>query len=299
MKDTHAQVPLGDLCGLFGKSRAAWYKKKQSVCIKEADEFIVVEHVKRLRKLMPRLGGRKLQVKLREACVCIGRDDLFRVLRSNNLLVRRRRNTRVNTTQSSHWLRKYPNLIVDFQPKSPNELWVSDITYLQTKEGYVYLFLITDAYSKLVLGYCIANNLHASNAVTALRQALRQLPNGHNKILIHHSDRGLQYCSGTYVDLLKQNSIAISMTQNGDPLENAVAERVNGILKDEWFYDLCPQSFEKTQKTVDRVIRIYNNHRPHLSLNMLTPKQAHEGQGVLKRLWKNYYRTHETENLDT
>jgi putative transposase len=299
MKDTHTQVPLGDLCGLFGKSRAAWYKKKQTVCSKEADELIVVEHVKRLRKLMPRLGGRKLLTKLHEAGVRIGRDDLFSVLRANNLLVRRRRTTRVNTTQSSHWLRKYPNLIVGFQPKSPNELWVSDITYLQIDEGYAYLFLVTDAYSKLVLGYCVADNLHTSNAVSALRQALNQRPKYHDKILVHHSDRGLQYCSGSYVDLLKKHSIAISMTQDGDPLENAIAERVNGILKDEWFYDIAPQSFEETQKTVDRVIRIYNNHRPHLSLNMLTPKQAHTGQGILKRLWKNYYPTQASLRLET
>ena len=227
-------------------------------------------------------------VKLEEIGIQMGRDALFDMLRQNGLLVRRRRNG-VRTTNSSHWLRKYPNLIRHFEPMRPNQLWVSDITYLETTEGFLYLFLITDACSKKIVGWSIADNLDADNAVEALQMALRSMKSDCSG-LIHHSDRGVQYCSDKYVKLLNRHQIRISMTENGDPLENAIAERVNGILKDEWLYEMGKMSKAAMQKVVPQIIQIYNNERPHLSLNMLTPAVAHQLEDRMRRLWKNYYK---------
>ena len=144
MKDLHPRVPMGHLCGLFDKSRQAFYQRQQAIYEQALEEHFVLEQVRRIRKRQPRIGGRKLVVKLEDAGVQIGRDALFDILRNNGLLVRRRRNG-IRTTNSSHWLRKYPNQIRHFEPSRPNQLWVSDITYLETSEGYLYLFLITDA----------------------------------------------------------------------------------------------------------------------------------------------------------
>lgn len=240
---------------------------------------------------MPRIGGRKLHHLIQTLLpkdLCPGRDKFFDLLRDNNLLVRRKR-CKTKTTFSNHWLRKYPNLIKDFIPNKPHQLWVSDITYLRTKRGFIYLFLITDAYSRKIVGWSLANTLDAKNAVSALRMALRQLPDYVTEIY-HHSDRGSQYCSSEYVKLLIKRKIKISMTENGDPLENAIAERVNGILKMEWINDLELQDIDHAHKIVQRVINIYNTHRPHASIEMMTPQEAHSQEGELKRLWKNYYK---------
>lgn len=288
MKDRHPQVPLGRLCGLFDKSRQAFYKRQQVIYEQAIEEHFILSQVQGIRKRQPRIGGRKLLVKLEEIGIQMGRDALFDILRQNGLLVRRRRNG-VRTTNSSHWLRKYPNLIRHFEPMRPNQLWVSDITYLETTEGFLYLFLITDACSKKIVGWSIADNLDADNAVEALQMALRSMKSDCSG-LIHHSDRGVQYCSDKYVKLLNRHQIRISMTENGDPLENAIAERVNGILKDEWLYEMGKMSKAAMQKVVPQIIQIYNNERPHLSLNMLTPAVAHQLEDRMRRLWKNYYK---------
>lgn len=287
MRDMQRQVPLERLCGLFDKSRQAFYQRQGAIYEQAVSDHLILSQVSKIRQRQPRLGGRKLLVKLAEAGIELGRDALFDLLRSNGLLVRRRRNG-VRTTQSSHWLRKYPNLIRHFTPMCPNRLWVSDITYLETTEGYVYLFLITDAYSKKIVGYHTSDNLEADNAVAALKMALKGMKEDCSE-LIHHSDRGVQYCSDKYVKLLNGRNIALSMTENGDPRENAIAERVNGILKDEWLYDLGKMDKDTMHKVVAQIIQIYNEERPHLSLDMCTPNVAHQMSGKLNKRWKNYY----------
>jgi transposase InsO family protein len=194
-------------------------------------------------------------------------------------------------------MRKYPNLIKEFISVRPHQLWVSDITYLETKQGFVYLFLITDAYSRKIIGWNLSDTLEAQNAVAALRMALRQLPNNVRDIY-HHSDRGSQYCSSEYVKLLRNRNFKISMTENGDPLENAIAERVNGILKTEWIYDLKLEDTKEAIKQVNRIIRIYNSRRPHDSIQRLTPNIAHQRHGELNKLWKNYYKKKVTLNVE-
>jgi len=279
------------LCELFGKQRQTYYKKKKNSTKAAFQSEILLQLISEQRRLMPRLGGRKLYFKISQKLPIdfnIGRDKFFDFLRDKNLLVRRKR-FRAITTMSSHWLRKYPNLIREFVPTAPNQLWVSDITYLVTAEGFIYLFLITDAYSRKIVGWSLSNNLGAVNAIKALQMAQSQLP-AEVKSLIHHSDRGVQYCSGKYVKLLNKHGVSISMTENGDPLENAVAERVNGILKTEWINEIKLKSLRSAMFQVNRVIEIYNKMRPHSSIEMLTPEQAHMGEGPLKRLWKNYYK---------
>lgn len=281
---------------MFGNSRQAWYKRQKAIYKQAVEEHIILEMVRDIRKDMPRLGGRKLVKKLQDDQVLIGRDALFDLLRREGLLVRRRR-TKIKTTQSYHWFRKYRNLIKGMSLTSPNQLWVSDITYVKTVEGHLYLFLITDAYSKMIIGYCLADNLKAEHAIQALKMAMKSL-DGRSIDLVHHSDRGVQYCCDDYVTLLNENGIRISMTENGDPLENAIAERVNGILKDEWLYEIDAIDMQTAKSYVPKIINIYNTKRPHLSIDMLTPAQAHQKQGKLERKWKNYYKKKKTDVLE-
>jgi len=287
---------LDTLCGLFGKRRQTYYKKKKSSTKSAFESEILIQMIAKQRRLMPRLGGKKLYFKLRDKLpvdLHMGRDKFFDLLRDNNLLVRRKRYKAI-TTMSSHWLRKYPNLIKEFIPDGPHQLWVSDITYIETSEGFVYLFLITDAYSRKIIGWNISDNLGADNAVVALYMALSQLP-ARVKSLTHHSDRGVQYCSSKYVAILNKNNVSISMTENGNPLENAVAERVNGILKTEWINEIKLKSLSDTIVQIGQIIDIYNSERPHCSIELLTPNQAHIQNRSLKRIWKNYYKTEDQE----
>jgi transposase InsO family protein len=205
--------------------------------------------------------------------MAIGRDGFYNLLRRNGLLVRKRR-SRVITTNSFHWLRKYPNLIRDLLVTRPNQVWVSDITYIKTEEGFLYLFLVTDLFSRRIMGWKLANDMGSGNAVMALEQAIE---NAHGLVrgTIHHSDRGLQYCSGDYVKILQNNQMKISMTENGDPYENAVAERVNGILKDEWLYEMQLKNKKQTLGILNQIIALYNENRPHLNLNYQTPDMVY------------------------
>jgi transposase InsO family protein len=184
-------------------------------------------------------------------------------------------------------LHKYPNLIKDLSPERPNHVWVSDITYIKTNNGFLYLYLITDAYSRKIIGWQLSDNLGSDNAILALYMAINQLPANCGEI-IHHSDRGIQYCSLKYVKILETHGIKISMTENGDPYENAIAERVNGILKTEWLYDMHLHNYTEAMAAVKQIIRIYNTERLHSSIEMLTPDQAHKINGKLQRLWKSY-----------
>jgi putative transposase len=244
-----------------------------------------------IRHDMPRIGGKKLYYLLKEPMLShgidIGRDKLFEILGGYDLLIRKRRRRKPFTTDSNHPFFKYPNLVRGLEVIRPNQLWVSDITYIAAGTGYGYLSLITDAYSRKIVGWCLWENLKRDGTVQALRMALEairlRLTGGG---LIHHSDRGLQYCSGEYTDLLSNRGITISMTEKGDPYENAVAERVNGILKTEFNLGERFRSYGEAQAAVERAISTYNTARPHASCNYLTPDQAHRLEGILKSKWK-------------
>ena len=203
-----------------------------------------------VRKQLPRLGTRKLYYLLEKDFKAehlhIGRDQLFDLLREENLLVKRKRKYTI-TTNSKHWMRKYPNLIKGILLEKPEQIWVADITYITTKEGTCYLHLVTDAYSKQIMGYNLSNDLSATSTVIALQKALSKRK--YKTTIIHHSDRGLQYCSAAYVKLLNQNKCLISMTEDGSPYDNAIAERVNGIIKDE--FDLADTDTDDNDRDDD------------------------------------------------
>ena len=253
---------------------------------------MVIKEVRSIRKLHPIIGTRKLQVMLQpfllEHQIKLGRDGLFDLMAANKLLVKRIKR-RAITTWSSHWLHKYPNLIREYTPERRNELWVSDITYWRTKNGFLYISFITDAYTHKIVGFNVSERLDALSPVKALRMALND-----NKVqdgtLIHHSDRGVQYCSGDYVKLLQDNNIEISMTENGDPLENAIAERINGILKEEYLMHYEVGNLSEAEDVLTNSVNCYNQQRPHMSCGWLTPALVHEQNLVIKKEWKTYYK---------
>ena len=295
MKSIFPRIKLAKLCGWFGITRQAYYQNGWREAETSIEEDILLKEVLEIRKDHKRMGTRKIYEKLRpimlEHQIKMGRDALFDLLSSNHLLVRKRKR-RIQTTQSSHWLRKYPNLIRGFVPTVPNHLWVSDITFWKINGGHLYISFITDAYSHKIVGYHVAETMEAIESVQALKMALSGLfmePDGHFQ-LIHHSDRGVQYCSFEYVKLLKDNNIQISMTENGDPLENALAERLNGILKDEYLNDNPVTSMVQARKVLARAVCLYNEDRPHMSIGNLYPSLVHDQKIQTKRLWKNYYK---------
>jgi len=216
----------------------------------------------------------------------IGRDYLFDLLDSYKLLIRRRKRKAI-TTDSRHWMHKYGNLVRELVCIRPEQLWVSDMTYIRMGNQWGYLSLITDAYSRKIMGYCLRMDMLAQGCVDALQMALDNRTHP-DSALIHHSDRGSQYCSAAYVGLLMKNHIAISMTENGDPYENALAERMNGILKSEFNLYSSQLGFEQTGALITASITAYNQERPHGSCDFLTPEQAHQRQGPLKKRWKQY-----------
>ena len=218
---------------------------------------------------------------LREG-IFIGRDRLFDLLREEGLLLVKKKKY-AKTTDSRHWMRKYPNLIKQFDLNRPEQLWVADITYLSLSNRYCYLHLVTDAYSKQIMGYQVSDNLAANETLKALKMAFRNRK--YQGSLIHHSDRGLQYCSAAYVRALEQKSVGISMTQDGSPYDNAIAERVNGILKDEYSLDEVFQNPEQLKLQVEQSIHSYNNRRPHESNHMLTPNEMHQQDKLKPKAW--------------
>ena len=286
-------MSLDTLCGLFGYTRQGYWKQHRATCSEAMDDTAIVGEVRLIREEMPRLGVRKLQVILRDSGHDIGRDRLFELLRDSGMLVKRRRNRAV-TTYSKHWMKKWPNLVRGTEPSRPGEVWVSDITYIETVRGpsktFLFLSLITDAFTHEIVGYALHDTLDTSGPLRALAMAISQYPPGALKGLIHHSDRGAQYCSREYVSRLQQHGILISMTECGDPYENAIAERVNGILKTEWLYDMTLVSYDQARKTIDRIVYLYNNVRPHESVGNMTPAAARKYSKAPKKLWKNYWR---------
>ena len=279
------------MCGLFGKTRQAYYRHLNYKYVEMATEEIVLSLVYEYRSEMGRIGCRKLQHLINSRLpeeMKVGRDALYTLLERNSLLHKRRRKS-VRTTWSNHWMHKYPNLITGVIPTASNQIWVSDITYIETvNDGFMYLHLVTDLYSRKIMGWCLSPTLHAEYTLKALEMAIRNAGcclTG----LIHHSDRGCQYCCERYVSLLKSSGILISMTQSGDPLENAVAERVNGIIKNEWLMHENIIDGNIALKRISEIVNIYNNIRPHASLNYLTPESAYTENGILERKWKSSY----------
>ena len=288
----HPHLRIRQLEGILGFSRQAYYQYWQRQSPQGNHEETVIELVKALRKDHPQMGGRKLYDLTKEAIktkgIKMGRDALFDLLASKGLLIRKRRRS-VRTTFSQHRFRKYPNLIKTLVIDRPNQVWVSDITYWFTHYGCLYISLVTDAYSKRIMGYGVAPTLQAIHCKAALQMALGDIDLTIGQSLIHHSDRGLQYCSGEYVAQLEAFEIQISMTENSDPLENAIAERVNGIIKNEYLAHQVVNSLVQAQLVLQQAVFLYNYKRPHMSCNMLVPEQAHQGEGKLKRWWRNYY----------
>lgn len=245
---------------------------------------------------MPRLGTRKLYYLLKESFkrdgILLGRDRLFDLLRREGLLIARKKKY-IRTTDSRHWMRRYPNLVKGLGLERPEQLWVADITYLTTNSGYCYLHLITDAYSKRIMGYYVSQTLAACETIKALQMALKNRQ--YDQSLIHHSDRGLQYCSSAYVKILQKSSIVISMTEDGSPYDNAIAERVNGILKDEFSLDEIFSDLRQLKLQVSQSIQRYNSQRPHESNHLLTPDQMHQQESLKPKAWpKKSARTKES-----
>jgi putative transposase len=280
------------LCGLFGKTRHAWYDRQWREQQDIFSDEIILQTVQKMRQQLPRVGTRKLQELIAPALAAhqieVGRDYLFDLLAQHKLLIRQRKR-KAYTTDSRHWMRKYTNLTCQLVVDRPEQLWVSDMTYIRIQNQWGYLSLITDAYSRKIMGFCLRSYMLAEGCVAALQMALDSRAYKEQP-LIHHSDRGSQYCCKQYVDILSATGIAISMTEKGDPYENALAERVNGIIKGEFNLYSSQLNFEQTYERVVQSITAYNAIRPHGSCDNLTPNQAHQTLTPMKKRWKTYPR---------
>ena len=269
-------MTIRDLCMHAGMSRQNFYKGRKARQRKAVNEQLVKQLVEAERSVQPRLGGLKLHRMLRKALeaegVHLGRDRFFKVLKNQALLLDPLPKA-PRTTNSAHNLPVFTNLIKDLEPTGPNQVWVSDITYIRTRETFVYLSLITDMYSRKVVGYHVGRTLEAQDTLKALTMALEQLPDGAHPI--HHSDRGCQYCSHEYVKQLKDHGMPVSMTEEDHCAENAMAERMNGILKQEYFLNCNFRTVEQACQAVDEAVHLYNTRRPHRSLDLYTPEQVH------------------------
>ncbi|NNE77107.1 MAG: IS3 family transposase [Pricia sp.] len=269
------RLSLSRCCRLFGISRQAVYQSEKRFSKREQELAKVKDLVDGIRKDMPRLGTRKLHYLLKDEFVKndlkIGRDALFAYLRSESMLIKPSKNY-TKTTNSKHWLRKHPNLMEKVKASRPEQFFVSDITYIKSRERTHYLSLVTDAYSRKIMGYQLSDDMSAENVVKAMEMANRNRVT--DKTLVHHSDRGLQYCSAIYQKELQRNNITPSMTDGYDCYQNALAERVNGILKGEFLIYKCNNGKELKQ-LIEESIDIYNNRRPHLSLKYKTPSFTH------------------------
>lgn len=252
---------------------------------------MILGEVQAIRSRHPRLGGRKLFSMLQPVFIRLGiklgRDGFFDLLSDAGLLIRKRRR-HMRTTYSDHWMRKWPNQIKNFRPTGPDQLWVSDITYWKAADHDFFISLVTDAWSHKIVGYQVAENLAGIQTLKALQKALPSLK-GRPHQLIHHSDRGCQYCAAGYVETLLAHGIGISMTESGDPRDNAIAERVNGTVKDEYLSHYEIHCLEQAEAALEATVRLYNTERPHLSIGMATPEQIHREPILTRRLWKNYY----------
>ena len=289
--------PVTSQCKLLGVSTQAYYKHGDTDLRKLAEEAFCVEYVKRIRQKDRGIGGGKLWQMYRKEfgdVHGVGYNRFYDIIEKYNLKVRKRKR-RAKTTDSDHDLPLYPNLVKELIPLRPNQLWVSDITYMviyqnaQTGEyDFCYLSLVTDYYTKEIIGWCVGETLEARFAVEALEMALDRLGGKRAPDLIHHSDRGVQYASYAYTDILRKHNIRISMTECGDPKDNAVAERVNGIVKNELLQGMSFFSINEVKKALKVAIDFYNNERPHMSLDWRTPAEAALCTGELKKKWTSY-----------
>lgn len=300
LKQSYTRASVDGLCNLFGKSRQAFYDKQWFQEERNEAQIIALELVAEIRREIPRIGTKKLYHMIKQPLethgVKMGRDALHELLLDHGLAVRPKRRY-VKTTNSNHYYKRYPNIIKDLVVIEPEQVWVADITYIVVGNDFNYLNLITDLYSKRIMGYCLHLTLEAEGTLLALSIALNNRQNPRSN-LIHHSDRGSQYGCGGYIKLLEKNNIGISMTEKKDPYENAVAERVNGILKTDFELSQVFKNRDAALAYVDKSIRAYNELRPHMSCNYLTPQAAHEGSGQLEKRWKNkVYKKHELSNV--
>jgi putative transposase len=264
------------VCNFFGITRQAYYKQLRKTEKVLIGHELVVELVQEIRRSNKQMGGKKLYHLLKDDITGIagsmGRDKFFGLLRKRDLLVSRRRKYAV-TTQSHHRFRVHDNKLKGYVPSAPHQAWVCDITYVRVVKGFVYLFLLTDAYSRKIVGWELNGSLGVEGALSALRRAINQCPC--TKGLIHHSDRGFQYCANVYVNQLKSRGITISMAEAGNCYENAMAERVNGILKGEYGLDETFASEKEALQAVRQGIKAYNEQRPHWSLGLKIPAKVH------------------------
>jgi transposase InsO family protein len=258
-------------------TRANYYARRKERRRRRVDEALVVELVRAERRLQPRLGTRKIRVliqgRLGVAEVKLGRDRLFEVLRGSGLLVEPRRSEYPCTTDSGHYLPVFRNQIKDRHLTKPNEVWVSDLTYVRTTEGFLYLALVTDKYSRKIVGYHCGESLAAAGCIRALDMALAGLPEGERPM--HHSDRGIQYCCHEYVNSLLARGLGISMTEQDHCAENALAERMNGILKSEYGLGRELKAKEQAYGAVAQAVSLYNTRRPHTALGYRFPEAVH------------------------
>lgn len=273
-------------CKLLGFNRQVYYRDLKKLKHNQDLAQQVIALVQSIRILMPRIGTRKLHHMLSDQLskLKVGRDKLFQILKANHMLITPKKKY-VVTTNSHHRFKKHHNLLKNIRVSRPNQVWVSDITYTGDRKNPSYLVLITDAYSKKIVGYDLSDSLCVDGSIRALEMALaNEKPD--SQPLIHHSDRGLQYCSNDYQDLLAKHQIKPSMTEQYDPYENAVAERINGILKQEFNIDIENIELEKRKQLVKNSIEIYNQIRPHWSNQLLTPVQMHQQNKVKIKTYK-------------
>ena len=271
------KISMAKLCKKTGMSRQNFYKGRRERVRREVDGDLIEELVRAERMVQPRLGGKKvrhlLKPELEKAGIRIGRDRFFEVLGERGLLLDPLPKA-PRTTNSRHSLPVYRNLLVEMAVDAPNQAWVSDITYIRTDEGFLYLSLITDDWSRKIVGYHAGDTLETEGCLKALEQAVKELVDG--MFPLHHSDRGSQYCSHLYTGRLREYGLGISMTEEMHCYENAKAERVNGILKQEYFLGGCFRTKQQAIKAVDQAVQLYNTRRPHLALNYETPSIVHE-----------------------
>ena len=301
---------MGVLCKLFGVTKQAYYKyDEDSVLLKSSQEAFVLQYIRGIRAKDRGIGGMKLWYMYRKEFGSnnpVGRDRFEDIVDRYGLKVRTR-TRKPKTTDSTHGLPFYPNIISDFIPSAPNQLWVSDITYITIwldKDTYVfcYLSLILDSYTEEIVGWSIGSTLETVHLTEALRKALKRIEGQTDISLIHHSDRGCQYASNEYVSLLKRYRIRISMTESGNPKENAQAERINNTMKNEFFKGVVFHTVEEVKAAVTVAVDFYNNERPHMSINMLTPSEASGCTGEIAKKWKSYRHIaikNRLESLDT
>jgi len=288
-------VKVIELTELLGKSKQGYYKQKNRVERVEFQETMILEMVENKRKLWKKGSGRNLHVALSEEFkrhgIKLGRDKFFDLLRRNGLLVKPRRR-KTSTTNSYHQYHKYPNLIKDLEIKRVNQVIVTDITYLYLRESdsFAYLYLVTDYFSRKILGFNVSEDLRAFSAVKALKMAIKNMSDIDD--CTHHSDRGIQYCSKEYTTILHRKEIKISMTENSDPLENAVAERMNKTIKEEFTEEkqISFANFGEAKIIMSQIVKFYNDERPHRTLEFYTPTIAYQMNRELKKKWKNYYK---------